>query len=158
LSSGIINVCQTKGKCIKWYELTCNIIFALALRFFKSYIDCIETQRLFCNRKGIYNMANTKVNYTDEMVNTAKTFYAENGNEGMSELATLLGRSVRSVRAKLVREGVYVADVKPEPKPKDEGPTKAELLEAVEATGFNTEGLEGATKAALARVLAVVSA
>jgi hypothetical protein len=103
-------------------------------------------------------MADTKVNYTDEMVNTAKTFYAENGNEGMSELAVLLGRSVRSVRAKLVREGVYVADVKPEPKPKDDGPTKAELLEAIEATGFDADGLKGATSAALVRVLAAVSA
>ena len=103
-------------------------------------------------------MADAKVNYTVDMVNTATVFYAENGNEGMAELAALLGRSVRSVRAKLVREGVYVADVKPEPTPKDEGPTKAELLEAIEAVGFDTDGLKGATSAALARVLAAVSA
>jgi hypothetical protein len=103
-------------------------------------------------------MADAKVNYTADMVDTAKTFYGENGNEGMAELATLLGRSVRSVRAKLVREGVYVADVKPEPKAKDDGPTKAELLEAIEAAGFDADGLRGATSAALARVLAVVSA
>tara|TARA_R110002153_G_scaffold182263_1_gene335586 strand:+ start:267 stop:578 length:312 start_codon:yes stop_codon:yes gene_type:complete len=102
-------------------------------------------------------MADTKVNYTADMVDTAKTFYGENGNEGMAELAVLLGRSVRSVRAKLVREGVYVADVKQTPTPKDDGPTKAELLEAIEATGFDTEGLKGATSAALARVLAVLS-
>jgi hypothetical protein len=103
-------------------------------------------------------MADAKVNYTADMVDTAKTFYGENGNEGMAELAVLLGRSVRSVRAKLVREGVYVADVKPEPKAKDDGPTKAELLEAIEAAGFDADGLKGATSAALARVLAVVSA
>jgi hypothetical protein len=99
----------------------------------------------------------TKVNYTADMVATATAFYAENGNEGMSELAETLGRSVRSVRAKLVREGVYVADVKPEPKAKDDGPTKAELLEAMDARGFSTEGLEGATKAALVRVTALLT-
>ena len=98
----------------------------------------------------------TKVNYTADMVATATAFYAEHGNEGMEKLAETLGRSVRSVRAKLVREGVYVADVKQAPKAKDEGPTKAELLEAMGELGFDTEGMDGATKAALVRVTALL--
>jgi len=97
-------------------------------------------------------MAKTSVNYTAEMVATATAFYAENGNGGMAELAETLGRSVRSVRAKLVREGVYVADVKQTPTAKVEGPTKAELLEAMAGRGFDVTGLEGATKDALVRV------
>jgi hypothetical protein len=133
----------------RMYLCSCVLLF-LALY-------CIYRNAEIVLQKKEYKMADAKVNYTADMVTTATVFYAENGNEGMAELAVLLGRSVRSVRAKLVREGVYVADVKPEPKAKDDGPTKAELLEAIEAAGFDADGLKGATSAALARVLAVVS-
>jgi hypothetical protein len=95
-----------------------------------------------------------KVNYTDEMVRTATEMYAELGNEGMEAIAEAIGRSVRSVRAKLVREAVYVKPVKPEAAPKVEGPTKAEMLVALaDLVDFDVEGLKGATKDAIQGVL-----
>lgn len=100
----------------------------------------------------------TKVNYTDEMVATATEMYGELGNEGMDAIAEAIGRTVRSVRAKLVREGVYVAPVKPEAEPKDEGPTKKELLIELEAlVDFEVTGLMGATKDTIKEVIALAS-
>ena len=52
------------------------------------------------------------VNYTDEQVATATSMYQELGNEGLDQIADKIGKSVRSVRSKLVREGVYVATPK----------------------------------------------
>ena len=99
-------------------------------------------------------MTDPKVNYTDEMVATATEMYTELGNDGMDAIAEAIGRSVRSVRSKLVREGVYVAPEKPEPKPKDEGPTKGEMLtELAGLVDFSVDGLAGATKAAIANVI-----
>jgi hypothetical protein len=94
-------------------------------------------------------------NYTLEMVATATKMYGELGNEGMDEIATTLARSVRSVRAKLVREGVYIADTKEKAAPRDMGPTKGELLESLVGMGLNVEGLEGATKPAILRIIAL---
>jgi hypothetical protein len=94
-------------------------------------------------------------NYTTAMVATATEMYATLGNEGMDEIATALARSVRSVRAKLVREGVYIADTKEKAAPRDMGPTKGELLESLVAMGMNVEGLEGATKPAILRIIAL---
>jgi hypothetical protein len=68
-------------------------------------------------------------------------------------IADGIGKSVRSVRSKLVREGVYVA----KPKAKSNkvlGPTKKELLKDLEKTGVDVAGLEGATKEAITRLLA----
>ena len=70
----------------------------------------------------------TKVNYTDEMTARAVEMYNELGNDGVDAIAEELGRTVRSVRSKLVREGVYVAPVKATKAPVDTGPTKKELL------------------------------
>ena len=99
-----------------------------------------------------------KVNYTEEMVATATTMYEAGGNDALEDIAEKLGRSVRSVRSKLVREGVYVAPDKPEAKPKDEGPTKKELLNELDALDvFPTAGLEGATKAAIQSVIDFVN-
>jgi hypothetical protein len=92
-------------------------------------------------------------NYTVAMVATATEMYATLGNEGMDEIATALAKSVRSVRAKLVREGVYVADTKEKAAPRDLGPTKGELLESLVELGLNVEGLEGATKPAILRII-----
>ena len=52
------------------------------------------------------------VNYTAEMVDSMIEMYNELGNDGLDEIADSLGKSVRSVRSKLVREGVYVASPK----------------------------------------------
>lgn len=100
-------------------------------------------------------MANAKVNYTDEMVAKAVEMYAEHGNEGMETIAETLGRSVRSVRSKLVREGVYVAAEKPVKQAKIEGPTKKEMLNELEAlVDFPVDGLMGATKTAIGDLIA----
>ena len=97
----------------------------------------------------------TKVNYTAEMVETATSMYAEGGNDSLPAIAETLGRSVRSVRAKLVREGVYEAPVKEVKVPVDNGPTKAEMLAHL-GTLTNVVDLEGlavATKAAITSVI-----
>jgi hypothetical protein len=95
-------------------------------------------------------------NYTLEMVATATKMYGELGNEGMDEIATALARSVRSVRAKLVREGVYIADTKEKAAPRDMGPTKGELLESLVGMGYDVDGLDGATKPAILRLIDLV--
>lgn len=100
-----------------------------------------------------------KVNYTPEMVAQAVEMYQELGNEGMDQIAEALGRNVRSVRSKLVREGVYVAAEKPErAEPVDKGPTKAEMLaEFAELSGLSIEGMEGMTKAAIQSLIDFVT-
>mgnify|MGYP003129597161 FL=1 len=94
-----------------------------------------------------------QVNYTPEMTAAIVDQY-QNG-VSVDEIATDMGKSVRSVRSKLVREGVYVAKAKPAAK-RDNGPTKKELLIELEATGFDVNGFEGATKDAIMRLIAHV--
>ena len=93
-----------------------------------------------------------KVNYTPEMT----AAMVENYQSGMTvaEIANDIGKSVRSVRSKLVREGVYVAKPKAAGMPRATGPTKKELLKSLEATGFDVAGFEGATKDAIVRLIA----
>jgi len=95
-------------------------------------------------------------NYTVEMLDKIKAMYAEVGNEGIEDIAETFGKTVRSIRSKLVREGVYVPSVKG-PTIKADGPSKKELLRELEAVGFDTEGFEGATKIALSRLLGVLA-
>ena len=94
-----------------------------------------------------------QVNYTAEM--TAAIVDQYQAGVSVDEIATDMGKSVRSVRSKLVREGVYVAKAKPAAK-RDNGPTKKELLIELEATGFDVNGFEGATKDAIMRLIAHV--
>ena len=70
-------------------------------------------------------MAKT-ANYTDEQIDTISAMYQDLGNDGLDEIATQVGKTVRSVRAKLVREGIYVAPDKTTTR--KDGPTKKELL------------------------------
>lgn len=108
-------------------------------------------------KQGNSKMTDRKVNYTEEMVTKATEMYADLGNDGIEAIAEAIGRSVRSVRSKLVREGVYVAPVKPAAKPKDEGPTKKEMLNTLEAIApFGVDGLIGATKPAIAALIEFV--
>ena len=93
-----------------------------------------------------------QVNYTAEMTAAIVDQY-QNG-ASVDEIATDIGKSVRSVRSKLVREGVYVAKAKPAAK-RENGPTKKELLIELEATGFDVNGFEGATKDAIMRLIAI---
>ena len=62
----------------------------------------------------------------------------------------MVTRSVRSVRSKLVREGVYVAATKAVVSPRPPGPTKKELLNQLEELApFPVDGFVGATKDAI---------
>ena len=66
--------------------------------------------------KGIFNMADTAIrpkNYTDEMVASMTAQYEANPTrDTVDALAAEMGKSVRSIIAKLSREGVYVAQPK----------------------------------------------
>ena len=95
-------------------------------------------------------------NYTPEMLEKIKAMYADLGNVGIEEIAETFNKTIRSLRSKLVREGVYVASPKGVTV-KADGPSKKELLRELEAKGFDTEGFEGATKIALSRLLGVLS-
>lgn len=101
--------------------------------------------------------AKTKtVNYTAEMVDQIVSMYEQLGNEGLEEIAEAVGRPVRSVRSKLVREGVYIATPKAAKAKREDGPTKKDLLNELEAlVAFDVTGLMGATKAAIADVIAL---
>ena len=95
-------------------------------------------------------------NYTDEMVETAVSMYQELGNDGLDQIAETVGKSIRSVRSKLVREGIYIATPK-KVAVKQDGPSKKELLRSIESHDFDVKGFEGATKDALTRLLGVVT-
>ena len=98
-------------------------------------------------------------NYTQDQVNTVCEMYAEMGNEGLESIAEAVGKSVRSVRSKLVREGVYVATPKAKAAPRDTGPSKKELLNELEGIlGFDVTGFSGATKPAIAELIQKLSA
>ena len=68
----------------------------------------------------------TQVNYTEEQ--TAQVVQAYQAGETVEAIAANLGKSVRSIVAKLSREGVY----KPKTKAKGDGRvTKAQLVQAI---------------------------
>lgn len=99
------------------------------------------------------------VNYTDEMVERMIARYQELGNDGLETLADEMGRSVRSVRSKLVREGAYVATPKVVAARKDTGPTKKELLNQLESiVGFDVTPLQGSTKDGIQALIAYAQA
>ena len=100
-----------------------------------------------------------KVNYTDADIATLTNMYGELGNTGLDRIAETLNKSVRSVRAKLVREGLYVAPEKGAVKAKKEGPTKKELiLELEKVAPFPVDGFMGATKEAIGHLIATFTA
>ena len=101
-------------------------------------------------------MTTKTVNYTEEMVSQLHTMYTELGNEGLDQIAEALEKPVRSIRAKLVRDGLYVASPKSAAANKD-GPSKKEILNAIDGLGFDSTGLEGATKEALVRIQSLIS-
>lgn len=98
--------------------------------------------------------AKKTVNYTDAQIEQMNSMYAELGNEGLEQIAEALGKTVRSVRSKLVREGVYQASPKKTAVKKDMGPSKKELLNELEAVvGFDVTPLQGATKEGIQRLI-----
>lgn len=91
-------------------------------------------------------------NYSEEM--TAAIVERYQAGESVEDIAESIGKAVRSVRSKLVREGVYVAAEKPAKAEKAEGPTKKELMRELEAIApFPVEGLMNATKEAIQAVI-----
>jgi len=64
-------------------------------------------------------------NYSEEL--TTQVIASYQAGSPVEDIAEAIGKSVRSVRSKLVREGVYVAAEKPTAK-RDNGPTKKELF------------------------------
>ena len=84
------------------------------------------------------------INYTPEL--TAQIVDQYQGGIAVEDIAASIEKSVRSVRSKLVREGVYVAQPKTTARKSDE-PTKKELLNELETVyPFDVNGLTGATK------------
>ena len=94
-------------------------------------------------------------NYTEEMTVSIISQYQE--GVSLSDIAETIGKSVRSVRSKLVREGVYVAVAKPEA-PKVLGPSKKLLLNDLEKVdpNFPVKGMLGATKEAIEYTIAIL--
>ena len=91
------------------------------------------------------------VNYTPEL--TAQIVDQYQSGVSVADIASSIEKSVRSVRSKLVREGVYVAAPKKSARKSDE-PTKKELLNELEAVyPFDVNGLTGATKDAIKALL-----
>lgn len=93
-----------------------------------------------------------KVNYSEEMEQQLLALYKELGNEGLEDIAEQMDKPVRSIRSKLVQKGWYVPSPKGSTK-KATGPSKKELLRDIEAVGFDTTGLDPASKSALSRLL-----
>lgn len=87
------------------------------------------------------------VNYTTEMTNAIIAQYE--AGVSVESIAADIDKSVRSVRSKLVREGVYVAAPKATARKSNE-PTKKELLIELESLApFAVDGFMGATKEAI---------
>lgn len=91
-------------------------------------------------------------NYTAEQ--TAKAVADYQAGVDIVDIARALGKTVKSVRAKLVREEVYKAVEKPTKSPKAEGPTKKEMLISLSKVApFAVDGFEACTKGAIEALL-----
>ena len=91
------------------------------------------------------------VNYTPEM--TAQIVDQYQQGVDVETIAAEIDKSVRSVRSKLVREGVYIAKPKTTTRKANE-PTKKELLNQLEDVApFPVDGFMGATKEAINELL-----
>ena len=96
--------------------------------------------------------ATKAVNYSDEL--TAKVISDYQEGVELDTIADEIGKSVRSVRSKLAREGVYIAQPKATSSTKRDEPTKKELLNQLESIApFEVNGFMGATKSAIADLL-----
>ena len=96
-------------------------------------------------------------NYTAEL--TAKIVDQYTQGVDLEVIAEAIGKSVRSVRSKLVREGVYQAPEKPVKAARVEGPTKKEMLNQLEElVSFDVTGLSGATKECIQHLIDAFSA
>lgn len=94
-----------------------------------------------------------KVNYSEEL--TAAIVERYTAGEAVETIAESIGKAVRSVRAKLVREGVYIAPEKGVKSKREEGPTKKELLITLAEVWPDApvDGLINATKEAISALI-----
>ena len=100
------------------------------------------------NVKRTIIAAEKKTNYT--VAQTSAMIADYQAGQSVAVIAQAMGKAVRSVRSKLVREGVYVAAEKTAKAKRDEGPTKKEMLIELETLAtFPVEGFMGATKEAI---------
>ena len=90
-------------------------------------------------------------NYSELEREKLLEMYEEGGNDTIPQIAETLGKSINSVRAKLVREKVYIAPDK-SIRVKKNGLSKKEILIELENLGIVPDGLEGATKQALLNI------
>lgn len=135
----------------------------ITLKFFRKVLDIkreigynISILRNKINL-GELKMANAK-NYTDEMVAQMTAAYTENPTrETVDELASTLGKTTRSIIAKLSREGVYIA----QPRTTKTGApvvAKAELVSQIEEHfGIELPTLVKAGKQDLQRLVDTIS-
>ena len=115
----------------------------------------MKTKNL-CNKFfGTKTMTDKTVNYTDEMVQAMVADYSDKPTtDTVDRLATEFNKSTRSIVAKLVREGVYVA----KPRLTKAGAPvirKADLVMAIQdhMGGIELPTLEKASKADLTNLL-----
>lgn len=110
-------------------------------------------------------MTEKTVNYTPEMTaEMVKAYKAETSQEGrlavVEAMAEKFGKSVRSVVAKLSREGVYVAkqyQTKNGSKPVRKEQLVEDIADVFNISMDKVEGLEKAPKRALEAILNAVS-
>lgn len=97
-------------------------------------------------------MTEISKNYTPEQTTELINLYTELGNEGIEEIAKTINKPIKSVIAKLVKEGVYIA--KPKNMSRRTSASKKELLNELEnIVGFDTAGLTNSTKESLTLLL-----
>jgi hypothetical protein len=102
-------------------------------------------------------MPTTQQNYTTEQTEQLLQLYEELGTDGLEQIAEVLQKPVRSIRSKLVKEGVYIPATKAQERKL--GPSKKDMLNDLEAlVGFNTTGFNGSTKEALSSLISYLQA
>jgi hypothetical protein len=123
----------------------------------QTYNYIINLKNKFFGRKNMTEVTRTP-NYTDEMVNAMVADYQDNPTKDtVAKLASEFNKSTRSIVAKLVREGVYVAAPRVT---KTGAPVvrKSEIVAQIQdALGVELPTLEKASKADLESLLAKVA-
>lgn len=71
----------------------------------------------------------------------------------LAEIEKEVGRARASIRSKLVSLKAYQTDPKPDPRPKDEGPTKKDIQSDLASFGVSLDGSDNASKAFLSGVV-----
>ena len=100
--------------------------------------------------------AEKRVNYTEAQTTQMISDYQ--AGQSVEDIADAMGKAVRSVRSKLVREGVYVAAEKAVKAKREDGPTKKELMRDLEAIApFEVEGFMNATKEAIQSLIVLLT-